>query len=113
MYTTPTLIQSACNSGDATTWHPDQAHLPIFNTLHFTLSVGGGKIPCNLTQVVSDTPKGTLASGKIITTFYESTQLDSGKPNTPGSSNTISNSIPCVSSYPFVMGNQSTKKEKD
>jgi len=23
MYTTPTLIQSACSFGDATTWHPD------------------------------------------------------------------------------------------
>jgi len=42
MYITPTLIQSTCNSSDATTWHPDQVHLPIFNTLHFTLSVGGG-----------------------------------------------------------------------
>ncbi len=42
MYTTPTLIQSACRSSDATTWHPDQIHLPIFNTLHFTLSIGGG-----------------------------------------------------------------------
>jgi hypothetical protein len=41
MYTTPTLIQSSCNYGDATTWHPDQVHLPIFNTLHFTFSVGG------------------------------------------------------------------------
>jgi len=42
MYTTLTLIQSACSSGDATTRHPDQVHLPIFNTLHFTISVGGG-----------------------------------------------------------------------
>jgi len=41
MYTTPTLIQSACTSGDATTWHPDQVHLLIFNILHFTFSVGG------------------------------------------------------------------------
>jgi len=41
MYTTPTLIQSTCSSGDVTTWHLDQIHLPIFNTLHFTLSVGG------------------------------------------------------------------------
>jgi len=49
MYTTPTLIQSAFNFGDATTWHPDQVHLPIFNTLHFTLSVGGEEVPCNLT----------------------------------------------------------------
>ncbi len=39
--------------------------------------------------------------------------MDSGKPNTPGSSNTLSNSIPCVSNYPFIMGNQLTKKEKD
>jgi len=41
MYTTLTLIQSTCSSGDATTWHPDQVHLLIFNTLHFTPSVGG------------------------------------------------------------------------
>jgi len=41
MYTTPTLIQLACSSSDVTTWHPDQVHLPIFNTLHFTFSVGG------------------------------------------------------------------------
>jgi hypothetical protein len=62
---------------------------------------------------MSNTPGGTLASGEIITTFYESTQLDNGEPNTLGSSNTLSNSIPCVSNYPFVMGNQLTKKEKD
>ncbi len=43
MYTTPTLIQLACSSSDATAWHPDQVHLPIFNTWHFTLSVGGGR----------------------------------------------------------------------
>jgi hypothetical protein len=42
MYTTPALIQSICSSGDATTWHPDQVHLPIFNILHFTLRVLGG-----------------------------------------------------------------------
>jgi len=41
MYTTPTLIQSTCSSSDVTTWHPDQVHLHIFNTLHFTPSVGG------------------------------------------------------------------------
>jgi hypothetical protein len=105
MYTTPTLIQSACCSSDATTWHRDQVHLPIFNTLHFTLSVGGEEVPCNLTQVVCNTLKGTSTSGETITTFYEFTQLDSGKPNTPGSSNTLSNSIPCVSNYPFIMGN--------
>jgi hypothetical protein len=105
MYTTPTLIQSAYNSGDATTWHPNQIHLPIFNTLHFTLSVKGEEVPCNLTQVVSHTPGGTLVSIETIITFYESTQLDNGKLNTPGFSNTLFNSIPCVSNYPFVMGN--------
>jgi hypothetical protein len=110
MYTTPTLIQSACNSGYVITWHPNQIHLPIFNTLHFTFSVGG-EVPCNLIQVGSDTPRGTLTSGEIITTFYEFAQLDSGEPNTLGFSNTFSNSIPCVSNYPFVMGNQLTKKE--
>ncbi len=41
MYTTSTLIQSTCNSSDATTWHLDQVHLPIFNTLQFILTVGG------------------------------------------------------------------------
>jgi hypothetical protein len=41
MYTTPTLIQSTCSFGNATTWHPDQVHLPIFNILHCILSVGG------------------------------------------------------------------------
>jgi hypothetical protein len=65
-----------------------------------------------LTQVVYDTPRGTSASREIIITFYESIQLDNGKPNTPGSSNTLSNSIPCVSNYLFIMGNQLTKKEK-
>jgi hypothetical protein len=113
MYTTPTLIQSACSSGNVVTWHLDQVHLPIFNTLHFTLSVGGEEVPCNLTQVVSDTPRGTSASGETITTFYKSTQLDNGEPNTPGSSNTLSNSIPCVFNYFFIMENQLTKKEKD
>ncbi len=62
MYTTPTLIQSACSSGNATTWHPNQIHLPIFNTLHFTFSVGGEEVSCNLTQVVFDTPGGTSTS---------------------------------------------------
>jgi len=66
-----TLIQLACSYGDAITWHLDQIHVPIFNTLHFTLSVGGEEVPCNLTQVVSDTPRGTSAFGEIITTFYE------------------------------------------
>jgi hypothetical protein len=113
MYTTPTLIQSTYISSNATTWHLDQVHLPIFNTLHFTLSVGGEEVPCNLTQVMSNTPRGTSAFGETITTFYESMQLDNGEPNTPCSLNTLSNSIPCVSNYPFVMGNHLTKKEKD
>ncbi len=62
-----------------------------------------------MTQVVYD----TSTFGKTITTFYESTQLDSGEPNTPDLSNTFSNSIPCVSNYLFVIGNQLTKKERD
>ncbi len=105
MYIAPTLIQSTCNYGDATTWHPDQVHLPIFNTLHFTLNVGREEVPCNLTQIFFNTPKGTSAFRETIITFYESTQLDSGEPNTSSSSNTLSNYIPCVSNYPFVMGN--------
>jgi hypothetical protein len=113
MYITPTLIQSACSSGDAITWHPDQVHLPIFNILHFTLNVGEEEVPCNLTQVVFDTPRGKLTFGETITTFYESAQLDSGEPNTSSFSNTLSNSIPCVSNYPFLMGNQFTKKERN
>ncbi len=40
VYTTLALIQLACNSRDVTTWYLDQIHLPIFNTLHFTLNVG-------------------------------------------------------------------------
>ncbi len=110
MYTTPTLIQSACSSGDATIWHPEQVHLPIFNTLHFIFSVGGEEVPCNLTKVVFDTLGGTSAFGETITTFYKYVQLDSGEPS---SSNTLSNSIPCVSNYSFVMGNQLTKKERN
>jgi len=99
MYTTLTLIQLVYSSGDATTWHLDQIHLHIFNILHFTLSVRREELPCNLTQVVSNTPRGTSTFRETITTFYESTQLDSGEPNTPGSSNTLFNSIPCVSNY--------------
>jgi len=108
MYITPALIPLACSFGDAITWHPDQIYLPIF-----TLSVGGEEVPCNLTQVVSDTPGSTSVFGETIITFYEVTQLDNGEPNTPSSSNTLSNSIPCISNYPFIMGNQLTKKEKD
>ncbi len=112
MYTTLALIQLVSSSSDATTWHPDQVHLPIFNTLHFTFNVGGEEVPCNLTQVFSDTPGGTLTSREKITTFYESTQLDSGKPNTPSSSNTLSNSIPCVSNYLSVMGTSSPRRRE-
>ncbi len=39
--------------------------------------------------------------------------MHSGEPNTLGSSNTLSNSIPCVSNYPFIIKNQLTKKEID
>jgi hypothetical protein len=76
-------------------------------------SVGGKEVPCNLIQVVSDTLGGTSASGETITTFYEFVELDNGEPNTLGSSNILSNSIPCVSNYLFIMGNQLTKKERD
>jgi len=71
MYTTLALIQSTCNSSDVTTWHLDQVHLLIFNTLHFTLSVGGEEVPCNLNQVVSDTLRSTSTSRETIITFYE------------------------------------------
>jgi hypothetical protein len=86
----------------------------LTSTLYISLlMLGGEEVPCNLTQVVSNTPGGTSASRETITTFYEFAQLDSGKPNTLGSLNTFSNSIPCVSNYPFVMGSQFTKKERD
>jgi len=71
MHTTPAPILSTCNSNNVTTWHPDQVHLPIFNTLHFILNVGGEEVSCNLTQVVYDTPGGTSTLEKIIITFYE------------------------------------------
>jgi hypothetical protein len=70
-------------------------------------------VPCNLTQVVFYTLGYISIYGKTNTTFYESTQLDNGEPNTPDFSNTLSNSIPCVSNYLFVMGSQLTKKERD
>jgi hypothetical protein len=66
------LIQSACSFGDVTTWHPNQVHLPIFNILHFTFSVGGEEVPCNLTQVGFNTPGGTSTFGEIIMTFSKS-----------------------------------------
>jgi hypothetical protein len=66
-----------------------------------------------LSQVVFNTPGGTSAFRETITTFYEFAELDSGKPNTPCSSNTLSNSIAYVSKYLFVMENQLTKKERD
>jgi hypothetical protein len=43
MYITLALIQLACSSGNVIPWHPDQIHLPMFNILHFILSVGGEK----------------------------------------------------------------------
>jgi len=92
------------------TWHLEQIHLLIFNILHFTLNVGGEEVPCNLTQVISNTPGSTLAYRETITTFYKYAQLDNGEPNTPDFSNTFSNSIPCVSNYPFIMGNRLTKE---
>jgi hypothetical protein len=61
MYTTSALIQSTCSFGDATTWHPNQVHLHIFNILH-TLSAWG-KVPCNLTQDISYTLGGTSDFG--------------------------------------------------
>jgi hypothetical protein len=112
MYITSTLIQSTCNSGDATTWHPNQIHLPIFNTLHFTLSVGGEEVPCNLTQVVSNTPGGTLVFGETITTFYKSAQLDSGEPNTLGSSNTLCNSIHVFPTTLLLWGTSSPRRRE-
>jgi len=69
------------------------------------LVLEGGEVPCNLTQVVFDTHGGTSTSKETVITFHEFAQLDSGEPNTLGSSNTLSNSISCVSNYPFVMGN--------
>ncbi len=107
MYTTLTPIQSTCSSSDATTWHLDQVHLLIFNTLYFALSVGGEEVPCNLIQIMSNTSGGTSTSGEIITTFYESTQLDNGEPNTPGSSNTLS------TPFHVFPTTQLTKKQKD
>jgi alkylated DNA repair dioxygenase AlkB len=41
MYITPAMIQLAYSSGDAITWHRDQVHLPIFNTVHLIFNVGG------------------------------------------------------------------------
>jgi hypothetical protein len=72
MYTSQTLFQSTCSYGDVTTWHPNQVHFPIFNILHFTLSVGGEEVPCNLIQVGFATPRCTSAFGETIRTFYES-----------------------------------------
>jgi hypothetical protein len=80
MYTTLALIQSACSFGDAITWHLDQVHLPIFNILHFTFSVGGEEIPCNLIQVVSNTLGSTSASRQTIINFYKFVELDMENP---------------------------------
>jgi hypothetical protein len=88
-------------------------YIYLSSTFYTSFLVLGGEVPCNLIQVVSDTLGGTSSSRGTIITFYESTQLDIGEPNTPGFSNTLSNSIPCVSNYLFVMRNQLTKKERD
>jgi hypothetical protein len=104
IYITSALIQSACSFGDAL--HDTLTnYICLSSTLCTSLLVLGGEVPCNLTQVVFDTHGGTSASGETITTFYESMQLDN--------ESTLSNSIPCASNYPFVMGNQLTKKERD
>jgi hypothetical protein len=66
-----------------------------------------------LIQIIFDTSGSTLVSRKTVITFYEFVQFDNGKPNTLGSSNTLSNYIPCVSNYPFVMVNQLIKKERN
>jgi len=62
MYTTPTLIQSACSSDNATT----QVRLLIFNILHFIFSVGGKEVPCNLTQVVYDHSDDILGARMLL-----------------------------------------------
>jgi hypothetical protein len=81
-------------------------YICLSSTLYTALLVlGGGEVPCNLTQVVSNTLGSILSFGEIIIKFYESTQLHNGEPNTPGFSNTFSNYIPCVSNYLFIMGN--------
>jgi len=64
--------------------------LALSSTLYTSLlMLGGEEVPCNFTQVVYDTPRGTSTFGKTIITFYESAQLNNGEPNTPGSSNTL------------------------
>jgi len=73
------------------------------STLHSLCS--GKEVPCNLTQVIFETLRDTFSFRETIVTFYEPMQLDSGEPNTRGFSNTLFNSISCVSNYPFVVGN--------
>jgi hypothetical protein len=46
-------------------------YICLSSTLYTSLLVLGGEVPCNLTQIVSNTPGGTLVSGETITTFYE------------------------------------------
>jgi len=87
-------------------------YICLSSTLYTSLLVLGGK-RYHVMWIKFDTLGGTSASRKTITTFYEYVQLDSGEPNTSGSLNTLSNSIPCVSNYPFIMGNQLTKKERN
>jgi hypothetical protein len=110
MYIAPTLIQSAYNSRNATSWQPHQIHLPIVNILHFTFNVGGKRYHVVWLKLFLIHPEVHQLLEKQL---QRSTNLrtSSGKPNTLGSSKTLSNSIPCVSNCPFVMGNQFTKKE--
>ncbi len=59
---------------------PRPSTLADLQHLHFTLSGRGEEVPRNLTQVISDTPIGTLTSRKTITTFYKFAQLNSDIP---------------------------------
>jgi hypothetical protein len=73
--------------------------LPIF----LVLEAGNVPLGPNFSQ---------LDIGEPSSGFTPGLKSASRKPNTPGFLNTLSNSIPCVSNYPFVMGNQLTKKER-
>ncbi len=76
------------------------------------LVLGGEEVPCNLIQVAFDTLVGTLAFGETVITFYESAQFDSGEPNTPGSSNTFSNSIPLFPTTFSLWGTSSPRRRE-
>jgi hypothetical protein len=71
MYTTPALIQSLAILAMRPHGTPTK-YTCLFSTLYTSLLVlGGEEVPCNLTQIVSDTPGSTSASRETITTFYE------------------------------------------